>query len=345
MIISGGNERPKRLEDLIDGRLIARLDRLDYRTRRIFAGRLQGERRSKRRGQSVEFDDYRDYVPGDDLRHIDWNVYARFDRLFIKLFLEEEDLSVHIALDASPSMEAGSPAKLLFAARLALALACIGLAGNNRVGVSVFGAPMAGGMSEGSPVGAPAAGVVRLPELRGRHHLQRIARFLLDSAWAEGGRNAPAAAGAAFSDSLTAIARRRTGKGVMLVISDFLVPPEPDEPERPGYERGLRALAAAGGYDTCCLQILSPGEVEPELEIKADGGDGDLRLTDIETGRAAEVTITAAMLRKYKERLEGYCAALHAFCAARAMTHILARSDADLEPLLLDTLRRRGLVG
>ena len=117
------------MDELLGPDLAARLDRLDVISRKIFAGKLPGERRSKRRGRSVEFDDYREYVPGDDLRHIDWNVYARLDRFFIKLFREEEDLAVHILLDASPSMDAGGgerePSKLVFAQRLAMAVAYV----------------------------------------------------------------------------------------------------------------------------------------------------------------------------------------------------------------------------
>ena len=100
---------PKRIDDLIDSRLMARLDHLDVVSRKIFNGRVQGERRSKRRGQSVEFADFRPYVAGDDLRFVDWNIYGRLDRLFLKIFLEEEDLSLIVALDASASMHWGDP--------------------------------------------------------------------------------------------------------------------------------------------------------------------------------------------------------------------------------------------
>jgi len=337
MIISGTPQRPRKLEDLIDTRLLARLDRLDVRSRKLFPGKLQGERRSKRRGQSVEFDDYRNYVPGDDLRHIDWNAYARFDRLFIKLFLEEEDLALHVALDASASMEAGAttplpgggaaqPSKLVFASRLAMALCYIGLVNQNRVGLTVFGAP---GMDA----------IRRLPDTRGRHQVQRLGQFLIDSVWgareggaATGGQPAPQAD---FNSALTTIARMRVGKGVMIVLSDFFIPD--------GYQPGLKALAAAGGYDTYCVQILAPTEIEPE---RAGEGAlaGDLRLTDIETGRAAEVTVTAPLIKQYKQRLDRYCDDLHAFCAARAMSHIPARADADIETLLLETFRRRGVL-
>ncbi len=355
MLPHAGGSHPSRIDDLITGRLLARIERLDLRSRRVFAGKLQGERRSKRRGRSVEFDDYRLYTPGDDLRFIDWNVYARFDRLFIKLFLEEEDLALHLAIDASASMDAGVPDKLVFTARLALALACIGLVQNNRVGLTIFGLPS----------GHPAAprGIATLPDLRGRRNIQPIGHFLLDTLWPAGRTATPQALRASetsFNDALTTIARLRVGKGVMILLSDFFVPPHPGaEPadarssSRPadhdllppsGYERGLRALAAAGGYDTFCLQVLSPGELEPERE--ADRGlAGDLRLTDIESGAHAEVTLTPALIRAYKQRLENYCAALHSFALAREMTHLLIRSDADLESLILDTLRRQGLVG
>lgn len=324
MLVSGVSPRPRTTDELLDVRVLQRLERLDVRTRKLFAGKLLGERRSKKRGQSVEFDDYRTYVPGDDLRFIDWNVYARLDRLFLKLFLEEEDLAVHIALDASLSMDAGeNPTKLLFAARLAAAISAIGLVNHNRVGITIFG------LGGSQPMR-------RLPDLRGRRHLPQILNFLIDSAWSsrDSSSTRPEAIAGDFNNALRTIARLRVGKGVMLVLSDFLI--------QDGYESGLKGLAAAGGYDSFCLQILSPSEIEPERF--AQSVTGDLRLTDAETGRAAEVTITAPLIKSYRKRLEQYCADLGAFCAARSMTHMLVRSDTDLETLVLDTLRRRGLL-
>ena len=104
-----GTHRATRVDELIDGALMARLDRLDVVSRKIFSGKLQGERRSKRRGRSVEFADFRPYVHGDDLRFVDWNIYGRLDRLFLKMFLEEEDLSLLVLLDASASMGPSQP--------------------------------------------------------------------------------------------------------------------------------------------------------------------------------------------------------------------------------------------
>lgn len=340
MIVGAPVARPTRIEDLLDTRLSARLDRLDFRSKKIFAGKMQGERRSKKRGRSVEFDDYREYVVGDDLRHIDWNVFARFDRLFIKLFLEEEDLALHVALDASASMDCGEPSKLLFGARLAMALAYVGLCGNNRVGLTVFGTP---GLYSPDPGAEKGAGIARMPDVRGKHHVPRAAKFLMDSAWPESRRGGPAGGAGVltFSEALTTIARQRVGKGVMVVISDFLIDPRSSPG---GYESGLRALAASGGYDTWAMQVLSPSELEPEKEINS-GVMGDLRLTDVESGSATEVTITGALIKRYKERLERYCNDLHSFCVARQISHVLARSDSSLEALILDTLRRQGMVG
>ncbi len=330
MLISSTKDRPGALEDLIDPALLARLERLDVRTLKMFPGKLQGERRSKKRGQSVEFADYRNYARGDDLRFIDWNAYARLERLFIKVFLEEEDIAVHIALDASASMDTGRPGKLAFASRLAMALGYLGLVNQNRVGLTVFGMP---GMPE------PA----RLPDARGRHHVQRLGQFIIDNVWAPksgkavtGGEAGPRAD---FNHALSSLARMRVGKGVMVVVSDFLIPD--------GYEPGLRALAAAGGYDTYCIQVLSPGEVEPDKEQTAGGIGlaGDVRLQDIETGRSAEVTLTSALIKRYKERLDAYCETLTSYCLSREMAHVLVRSDADLASFVLETLRRRGMVG
>lgn len=331
--IVGTPTRPDRPEDLLPAGLMRRLDRLDIRSRKLFPGKLQGERRSKKRGQSVEFDDFRRYVPGDDLRFIDWNVYARMDRLVLKLFLEEEDMALHIAVDASGSMRAGQgeKCKLVYAARLAMALGYVGLVKQNRVGLSVFGRT------------ERAGGLARLPDLRGRHQVRRMSRFVVDHMYPEPGVDSGAAlseaTAATFNEALTGIARQRIGKGVMVVISDFLVPD--------GYERGLKSLAAAGGYDTYCIQLLTPEEMDPTLQLGGGSGTllGDLRLTDIETGGATEVTITNELLKRYRARVREYCDGLAKFCAARGMNYLLVKTDQEIDELILDTFRRRGLLG
>src|SRR5215213_5178610 len=137
MTIAQSDNREKS-DLLLDAGFMARLDQLDLMSRKMLAGKMKGERRSKRRGQSVEFADYRNYVVGDDLRFIDWNVYARLERLFLKLFLEEEDLSLYIVLDVSKSCDYGDPNKALYLKKVAAALGYIGLVNYNRVHITAM---------------------------------------------------------------------------------------------------------------------------------------------------------------------------------------------------------------
>ena len=307
------SERPTSVDQLIDSRLMARLDHLDVVSRKIFSGRVQGERRSKRRGQSVEFADFRPYVAGDDLRFVDWNIYGRLDRLFLKIFLEEEDLSLQVAIDASASMNWGDPAKFEFARRLAMALSYIGLVNQNRVSLASFG----GLDAEGAP-----AGLQRLSNLRGRRRTHEVGKWLLDLE--PGG-------GEAFEEAMKSIALSRQGRGVMIVISDFL--------NKDGFETGLRYVAGRG-YDVFAMQLLSPQEIDP----LAHGMSGDLRLVDLEDEDQAEVTVNAAVLRGYKDRLDTWCGQLRDFCIRRSIMHMIVDTGMDLDTLMLDYLRRRGLL-
>ena len=307
------SERPTSVDQLIDSRLMARLDHLDVGSRKIFSGRVQGERRSKRRGQSVEFADFRPYVAGDDLRFVDWNIYGRLDRLFLKIFLEEEDLSLHVAIDASASMNWGDPSKFEFARRLAMALGYIGLVNQNRVSLAAFG----GLDAEGNP-----AGLQRISNLRGRRRTHEVGKWLLDLE--PGG-------GESFDDAMKTIALSRQGRGVMIVISDFL--------HKDGFETGLRYVAGRG-YDVFAMQLLAPQEIDP----LAHGMSGDLRLVDLEDEDQAEVTVNAAVLRGYKDRLDTWCGRLRDFCIRRSIMHMIVDTGMDLDTLMLDYLRRRGLL-
>src|SRR4051812_17227403 len=129
----------ERSSTILTPQLLAQLERLELVSRKIFRGRMKGERRSKRKGQSVEFADFRQYVPGDDLRFIDWNLFARLERLYLKLFLEEEDLHFYALIDTSTSMEFGEPTKLQYAKQLAASLGFIGLCRADRVKVESLG--------------------------------------------------------------------------------------------------------------------------------------------------------------------------------------------------------------
>lgn len=340
MLASPATRRPTTIDELLPPQLAAALDSVDVVSRRVFPGKLQGERRSKARGRSVEFEDFRPYVPGDDLRHIDWNVFARLDRFFIKIFQEEQDLAVHVVLDASASMDAGNPNKLLFAQRVAMAMGYAALVGNNRVAAWIFGGPGGGATA--------TAGLRAMEAVRGRRAAQRLGRFLIDHTLVQtanaGGMASPGALAAGeFNAAMRAIARSRTGRGVVVLLSDLLIPG--------GYEQGLALLGAPSGpgaeWDVLLLQTLAPGELDPLVETDGEGGRimlGDLRLTDVETGRVAEVTLTPDLVERYKARLAEYRGRLARFAASRGMTHLVVRSDADVASLVLDDLRRRGVL-
>lgn len=221
----------RRLTELLDPDFMARLDALDVISRKILRGKLQGERRSKRRGQSVEFADHRPYVVGDDLRFVDWNIYGRLEQLFLKLFLEEQDLTVHIVADASASMRLGEPSKERFIKKLGAALAYVSLVNNNRVTLSLFDDGLRN----------------QLANMRGRNYLHRMAEFLL-------GTDCDGISD--FESACRQLARGRIGTGVMIVLSDFFF--------KQGYDTGLRRLIGRE-YDLYVIQVLSPQEVSPEL--------------------------------------------------------------------------------
>ena len=147
---------------LLDPEFLHKLEQLELVSKKIFVGRMKGERKSKRRGASVEFADHRQYSVGDDLRHIDWNVYGRLDKLFLKLFLEEEDLHFYTLLDTSLSMDFGEPTKLHYGKQVAAALAFIGLVNHDRVMLDTFSTGLDAGMSS----------------VRGRSQMYRIVGYL-----------------------------------------------------------------------------------------------------------------------------------------------------------------------
>jgi uncharacterized protein (DUF58 family) len=222
---------PETYDELLDPEFITRLEQLELVSRKIFAGRMRGERRSKRRGTSVEFADYRNYVVGDDLRHIDWNIFGRLERLFLKLFLEEEDLHVYLLVDTSASMGFGDPTKLLYAKRVAAALAYIGLVNMDRV---VLGT-----------VGGSEDKFLRMQ--RGRTSMWTVLDFL---AGAE-----PTGAGH-LEPSLKRFVVEYPGKGIVVLLTDLL--------DKQGYETALRYLIGRQ-MDAYLIHLLSAEEVAPDL--------------------------------------------------------------------------------
>jgi uncharacterized protein (DUF58 family) len=229
---------------MLDPQFLARLEQLELASRKIFLGRMKGERRSKRKGQSVEFADYRNYVVGDDLRFLDWNLFARLDRLFLRLFMEEEDLHFYVLIDNSLSMSFGDPTKLHYARQVAAALGFIGLVNLDRVMVEAFNDDL----------------TQSLPALRGRRSLWRLLDYL--------GKLEPAGP-SDLARSLRNFTIRCSGKGVVVVLSDFM--------DKAGYEEAIRYLVARQ-MDVYVIQILSQEEIEPKLvgDLKlVDVEDGD----------------------------------------------------------------------
>jgi uncharacterized protein (DUF58 family) len=297
-------------ERLFDESFLRRLERLALLSRRAMAGQLQGERRSPKRGQSVEFADFRPYTSGDDFRRIDWNAYARLERFFVKLFVEEEDLTVHLLVDTSRSMDWGEPNKLRYAARAAGALGYIALAGLDRVTVSATGSLGTNGM------GAAPAGY--FPPRRGKQQALALFGFL----------QALAAAGpTGLGPRLRAYAASALRPGPLALFSDLL-----DD----GWRDGLRALAGRG-FDITVLHILAPDEVEPPLS-------GDFRLLDSESGAALEVTADEDLLQRYRDHLAAWQDELRQFCSARGMHYIPLQTSLSFDELLFTVLKQRGVV-
>lgn len=223
---------PRLATQLLDDDFLRKIERLSLVSRKVFAGKMRGERRSKKRGVSIEFADYRDYAQGDDPRFIDWNIYGRLDRLFLKLFLEEEDLHVFALVDASQSMALGTPPKIEYAKKVAAALAYIALCNLDRAAVHAF----AGDLGKTFPL------------TRGKRQVWRLFDFL-------GGIEAEGPTGLAAA--CRRFAMRRQGKGIVAVVSDFL--------DKRGYEEALKLLLGRK-YDVVVCQVLAPEDVDPPAE-------------------------------------------------------------------------------
>lgn len=290
-----------------DGPLLApeflrRLEKLELVSKRVMAGRMKGDRLSKRKGRGSEFADFRPYTPGDDLRFLDWNLYGRLEKLFLRIFLEEEDLHVHLLVDNSKSMDYGTPTKLRYAKQVAAALGFVGLANMDRV--NVFS------------VGGTAA---TSPTYRGRASLWRMVKYL------DGIE--PSATGD-LNRALRSFSLRATGRGVAVILSDFL--------DKGGYEEGLKYVASRN-LDVYAVQILADEEVNPPFT-------GDLKLTDLEDEDEAEVTISSPLLERYRKTLAAYRGALNGFCTRRGMSYLFTTNQVPFEKLVLGYLRSRGLL-
>jgi uncharacterized protein (DUF58 family) len=317
-------DRQRALDELLfDESLLRRMERLALVIRKRRAGQLSGERRSTKRGSSVEFADYRDYTKGDDLRRVDWNIYARLERPFVKLFEEEEDLAVHLLLDASASMDwsglqsdpkaslsTGAPLptnKWVYARRTAAALGYIALGSGDQVVARVLRDNVAGGKPD------------RFGPARGKGQALHLLRLLSHSQ--TGGATD-------LNRSLRDYASSAHRPGLLVLLTDLFSPP--------GYQEGLGMLLAAG-YEALLLHILAPEEASPRLA-------GDLKLIDVESGHAEEVTVDAGLRSLYRRRIAAWQLENSRWCAQRGVHYITVTTDTPFDELILFHLRHRGLV-
>jgi len=296
--------------------LLRRLEQFQLLAARRAKSSAKGERRSRARGQSVEFADYRTYVQGDDFRYLDWNLYGRLDRLFLKLYEEERELPVRIFLDASESMSFGQPPKFDFARQVAAAVGYVALSGFDRVSVVPFPA-VPGNDPQNSTAARLAEKAARgaLRSVRGKRSAIQFFRDL----------SALTATGAAdLNEALRRGALEARHAGLAVVLSDFLDPA--------GYEAGLTALLGRG-FQVDVVQILAPEELSPSTY-------GDLRLIDSETGGTQEVTFGRYRLKAYQQTVQNYIQRLREYCQGRGITFFTVASITSLEELLLRQLRK-----
>lgn len=289
--------------DLLTPDFLAKIEQLELVSRKIVSGRMRGERRSKRRGFSTEFADHRGYVAGDDLRYIDWNILIRLDRLFIKLFEEEEDLHFHLLIDTSRSMGFGEPTKMLYAKRIAAALSYVALVNLDRVAVWPFGAEL--GKTHQSARGRRS--VLRV--------FEQIARI-------------DATSSTSLADACKTFADQNSSRGVVVVLSDLM--------DKQGFETGLRYLIARQ-FDVYVIHILSQEEIEPQVA-------GELKLLDSEDDEFAEVTISAALLTRYRQNLDDFRERARSYCTRRGATYLFTSNQIPFEQLILKAMREGGLV-
>ena len=303
------NQPRDRALPLLPESIRRRLEPLMLVAQKARVGAIKGDRRSIKRGASVEFADYRNYVAGDDLRQLDWNIYARLEKPYIKLLEDEEDLAVHLILDASASMDfpaEGEPErhKLVYAKRILAGLAYVSLTSGDRLTLTAVNDQR---RATFGPV-------------RGKAQSVAILRFI----------DAIEAAGITDLDAaLSDYAIRARRPGLTLVISDMYSLDG-------AYLDGMNALLSRG-HEVALIHVLAPEEVEPAVV-------GDLSLVDVETELQQEVTVDGAMLAIYQRRLAAWRREIRDDCLRRGAHYFPLETDAPWQRLILADMRRAGLV-
>lgn len=288
---------------LLDNDVLARLERMRLSPRRRLTNRSRGEHLSGKGGTSTEFTDYRNYVAGDDVRFVDWNIFSRLNRPYMKLYRHEEEMHVVVIVDASSSMLFGD--KFLRAKQLAAAFGVMGLRNIERV--SVYGCH--------TPGREPAL----LPPCTGRVNRRRLFEFLEKL---EGGGDSP------IESAVEDVLRRHRGRGMVVLLSDFLTFGD--------LQRPLNLLYSAG-LEICGIQILSPVELNPEIT-------GDIRFVDAETGQTLDISSAGDLLGLYHDHRQALLEELELLCRQRGGRFLSISSADPMDYVLFDLLRRKGWV-
>lgn len=284
--------------------LRSQLRRLKLQPRSQYRGRLKGERRSRNHGVGLEFADYRPYQTGDDLTHVDWNLYARSGRRFIKLFQAEANLTVYFLIDSSSSMGLGDPTKLDLAKQIVTVLSYIALANFDQVQIYTCQQRL----------------LTVLASTYSNTQFPKVAQALATIS----------AEGQTDLESCLKQFAEQNEPGIVILISDFF------DGATHAYQKGLISLVGQQ-FEVTAIQILCRAEQQPNFA-------GGVQLTDIETGQSKEITVSAQVLVSYQRRLQQFLAQTVQFCRGHAITYLLTSSESSLEQVILHDLRQTGLV-
>lgn len=289
---------------LFDSDFLKKLEYLSLVSRRVFRGQLLAQRRTLQLGGGIEFADHRDYTPGDDFRHIDWNLYARHDALLLKRFQEEEDLHVYLLLDCSRSMAFGRPPKFDYARQVAAALAYIALADLDRVAIVAFAGQIVGD----------------LPLTRGKDRILGLLQFLE--------RLEPLGELTNLERSVRDFVLRSQRRGLVILLSDLY---DPD-----GFSRGLDILRHHK-YEPHVIQVHDRDEAEPQLR-------GDVELFDVESQSVRKVTVTERNLRQYRQLFQGFQESLKKYCTTYGLGCTRTSTAVPFDALILKMMRAAGAL-
>ncbi len=292
---------PKRF---LDPDLIRALDCVAAVVRKIHLGEMQGGHWSHRPGFGLDFKDHRPYVQGDDPRRVDWNLYVRLGRLFVKVFHDEEDVDIHLVLDSSASMRCGKPTKHYYSSQVAASLAYIGLTSQERVGLWTF--------NNGTCVGIPPS--------RGNDHFCRIFDQLA-SLEPEGTTG--------MKEALAELALRTPRGGVFILLSDFV--------DCPHWEYSLKMITNRPRSELQVLHVAGTEEYRPTVH-------GNVRLNDLETAERLDLTITDQEKEQYRTRWLSHQRAIEAFCRRRDVPYFLAFTESSVTTTLIEFLRQKGML-